>query len=95
MLKFSLSSSPVTRTEITDAIAQLQSKKYEDMFGLSMCTLKKLVPALIEPLYSIFPSQLKIAKIVPVFKGTGTQDLIWLKVVSLDRSWLVGLTDDL
>ena len=28
------------------------------------------------------------------FKGTGTQDLIWLKVVSLDRSWLVGLTDD-
>ena len=28
-------------------------------------------------------------------KGTGTQDLIWLKVVTLDRSWLVGLTDDL
>ena len=25
------------------------------------------------------------------FKGTGTRDLIWLKVVSLDRSWLVGL----
>ena len=24
-------------------------------------------------------------------KGTGTRDLIWLKVVSLDRSWLVGL----
>ena len=23
-------------------------------------------------------------------KGTGTRDLIWLKVVSLDRSWLVG-----
>ena len=29
-----------------------------------------------------------------IFKGTGTRDLIWLKVVSLDRSWLVGLTDD-
>ena len=28
-------------------------------------------------------------------KGTGTQDLILLKVVSLDSSWLVGLTDDL
>ena len=28
-------------------------------------------------------------------KGTGTRDLIGLKVVSLDRSWLVGLTDDL
>ena len=30
-----------------------------------------------------------------VFEGTGTRDLIWLKVVSLDRSWLVGLMDDL
>ena len=28
-------------------------------------------------------------------KGTGTRDLIWLKVVLLDRSWLAGLTDDL
>ena len=28
-------------------------------------------------------------------KGTGTRDLIWLKVISLDRSWLVGLTDDI
>ena len=27
-------------------------------------------------------------------QGTGTRDLIWLKVVSLDRSWLVGLTDN-
>jgi len=30
-----------------------------------------------------------------LIKGTGTRDLIWLKVVSLDRSWLVGLTEDL
>ena len=30
-----------------------------------------------------------------LFEGTGTRDLIWLKLVSLDRSWLVGLTDDL
>ena len=30
-----------------------------------------------------------------ILKGTGTRDLIWLKVASLDRSWLVGLTDDL
>ena len=28
-------------------------------------------------------------------KGTGTQDLIWLKVASLDRSWLVGLLNNL
>jgi len=28
-------------------------------------------------------------------KGTGTRDMIWLKVVSFDRSWLVGHTDNL
>ena len=27
--------------------------------------------------------------ILLALKGTGTRDLIWLKVVSLDRSWLV------
>ena len=32
---------------------------------------------------------------VSILKGTGTRDLIWLKVVSLDRSWLVGLMDNL
>ena len=32
---------------------------------------------------------------ITFLKGTVTRDLIWLKVVSLDRSWLVGLTDDL
>ena len=30
-----------------------------------------------------------------LLKGTWTRDLIWLKAVSLDRSWLEGLTDDL
>ena len=30
-----------------------------------------------------------------ILKGTGTRDLIWLKVVSLERSWWVGLTEDL
>ena len=30
-----------------------------------------------------------------LFKGTGTRDLTWPKVVSLDRSWLVGLMDNL
>ena len=28
-------------------------------------------------------------------KGTGTRHLIWLKVVSLERSWWVGLREDL
>ena len=37
----------------------------------------------------------ELSNYVSQVKGTGTRDLIWLIVVSLDRSWLVGLTDDL
>ncbi len=75
---FSLSESPVTRSEIMDAIAQLQPKKSNDMYDISMFTIKKFVSSLIEPLYHIIfksfetgkiPEQLKIAKIVPIHKG--------------------------
>jgi len=75
---FSLNDSPVTRTEIMDAISQLQSKKSEDMYNISMHTVKLFVSSLIEPLYYIIyksfetgqiPEQLKIAKIVPIFKS--------------------------
>ena len=37
----------------------------------------------------------KMANLNVRVKGAGTRDFIWLKVVSLDRSWLAGLTDDL
>jgi len=75
---FSLTESPVTRSEISDAIAQLQPKKSDDMYNISMFTIKKFVSSLIEPLYHIIfksfetgkiPEQLKIAKIVPIHKG--------------------------
>jgi len=39
---------------------------------------------------------LSISKFECIYsKGQGHENLIWLKVVSLDRSWLVGLTDDI
>jgi hypothetical protein len=77
-IPFSFSASPVTVTEIVEATAQLQCKKSEDMNGLSMFFIKKFINILANPLYhvfyksfeeGIFPSQLKIAKIVPIFKG--------------------------
>jgi hypothetical protein len=75
---FSVSDSPVTRSEILEAVAQLEPKKSEDLYGLSMFFIKKFMSNLINPLYhiiyksfeaGIFPSQLKIAKTVPIFKG--------------------------
>ena len=52
----------------------------------------------VEPLEEKDPStegEFTKLQTIHYLKGTGTRDLIWLKVVSLDRSWLVGLTDDL
>ena len=75
---FSLNDSPVTRTKIADAIIQLQPKKSEDLFGISMYFLKKCYSTIVAPLYFItyksfesgkFPEQLKIAKIIPVYKS--------------------------
>ena len=75
---FSLSDSLVTRSKILEAIQQLQSKRSEDMYGISMLTLKKLIPSLLNPIYhviyksfetGIFPDQLKIAKVIPIHKG--------------------------
>jgi len=77
-IAFSLNNSPVTVTEIIEATTQLQSKKSEDMNGLSMFFIKKFINILAYPLYhviyksfetGIVPSQLKIAKIVPIFKS--------------------------
>jgi hypothetical protein len=75
---FNLSDSPVTRTEILEAFSQLESKKSEDLYGLSMFFIKKFKNTIVNPLYYIifksfetgkFPSQLKIAKVVPIHKG--------------------------
>ena len=48
-----------------------------------LCTYKSLIKANISSYNTVS------------LKGTGTRDLFWPKVVSLDRYWLVGLTDNL
>jgi len=77
-VSFSFSSSPVTQAEIVNATAQLLPKKSEDFNGLSMYFIKKFIQVLSIPLLfliskscetGIIPSQLKIAKVVPIFKG--------------------------
>ena len=77
-IAFSFANSLVTRTEILEATAQLLPKKSEDFYGISMFFVKKFINVLVNPLYFIIyksletghiPSQLKIAKVVPIFKG--------------------------
>jgi hypothetical protein len=81
---FCFSTSPVTQTEILDSIKQLQPKKSTDINGISMFFLKKVINSIIKPFHhivhlslltGIVPSQLKIAKVVPIFKS-GDQTLL-------------------
>ena len=81
---FSFLHDPVTETEIAEATKLLQPKKTQDINGISTFVLQKIITAISVPLCHIFrssfavgivPSQLKIAKIVPVFKA-GSKDLM-------------------
>ncbi len=77
-ISFSFTESPVTASEILEATAQLMSKKSEDLNGVSMFLIKNCINILVTPLLHIItkslvtgvvPSQLKIAKVVPIHKG--------------------------
>jgi Reverse transcriptase (RNA-dependent DNA polymerase) len=74
---FKFSDSPLTKSEISEAIDQLKPKTSLDLNGISSKFVKKLSLTLSTPLYHIFsksfesgqlPTQLKTAKIVPLFK---------------------------
>jgi len=76
--EFSFSNSPVSQAEIVNAASQLLPKKSEDFNGLSMYFIKKFINVLSVPLMHMItksfetgtvPTQLKIAKVVPIFKG--------------------------
>lgn len=75
---FSLTNTPLTITEISNACDQLQSKNSLDFNNLSMNFLKKVISNIFVPLAHVFslslssgvvPQQLKIAKVVPVYKS--------------------------
>jgi hypothetical protein len=77
-VSFSFLSSPLTQVEIVNATSQLLPKKSEDFNGLSMFFIKKFIHVLSVPLShlisksletGIIPTQLKIAKVVPIFKA--------------------------
>jgi hypothetical protein len=75
---FSFSNDPLTSGEIIDCINSLQKKRTPDVNGISVDFVSKFALTLSQPLQHIFslslttgivPSQLKIAKVIPVFKS--------------------------
>jgi hypothetical protein len=75
---FSFASDPLTSGEVTDCIYSLIKKKTPDVNGISVDFISNFALTLSRPLQHIFslslssgivPTQLKIAKVVPVFKA--------------------------
>ena len=93
---FKFSDSPVTGTEIIEATKLLQSKKTLDLNGISVWLLQTVISAISDPLQHIFlnsfaqgivPGELKIAKVVPIFKSGKKESMDNYRPISLLSSF--------
>ena len=75
---FNLADFPITEAEILNVTMDLQSKKSEDLDGLSTNFVKQIISLILAPLSFVFnlsislgqiPTQIKTAKVIPVFKS--------------------------
>ena len=73
---FEFASNPLSCEEIVNVANSLQPKKTCDLYGFSVWLIQKVINFISNPLRHIFsnsfimgivPSQLKIAKVVPIF----------------------------
>jgi len=77
-ISFTISATPVTAQEILEIIKEIKNKKSQDLYGMSNFFVKKIIYLIADPLVHIFnlsfknglvPNQLKVAKIVPLYKS--------------------------
>jgi hypothetical protein len=89
---FDMSNSLITVEELNNAIGKLQDKTSLDRNNISMYLLKKVISRISDPVLHIFnkslqfgivPSNLKIAKVVPIFKSGDAQDMNNYRPISL------------
>ncbi len=89
---FSFTSVPLTENEILESTLSLKSKYTPDFNGISSSFLKKIITFIVTPIHHIFnlsltkgivPTQLKIAKVVPIFKSDDPQNLDNYRPISL------------
>ena len=85
--------SPVSYSELLNVVSKLKCKKSFDYHGLNMWIIKKIIIYVLEPFMhicnlsfskSIFPLQMKIAKVIPIFKSGDKSQ--FLKITSLKNN---------
>ena len=83
---------PVTNNELLATVSQLANKKSQDHDDLDMSTVKVIVPHAMSPLLHIFnlsfttgkfPDNMKIAKVIPLFKSGTKSDFSNYRPISL------------
>ena len=87
---------PVDETEIINIVNQLKAKKSSGFDGISTFLLKQIIHEIAAPLThifnlslstGIFPSKMKVAKVIPIFKKGNVDDLGNYRPISLLTSF--------
>ena len=83
---------PVTEEELINIVHSAKDKKSKGYDGIDMCLLKKIIPHILTPLrhicntslgQGIFPDEMKIARIIPLFKSCDKQNVSNYRPISL------------
>ena len=83
---------PTTENEILNIVSKFDGKQSEDINGISMKVLKSVIHCVVKPLSyicnvslisGIFPDELKIAKVIPLYKAGPMHDVSNYRPVSL------------
>ena len=83
---------PVDEEEVINIVKGCTKKKYSDFEDISMDTVEKVVSVICKPLAHIsnisfrtgvFPSRMKIAKVIPMFKSCTKTDVTNYRPISL------------
>ena len=83
---------PVTEEELINIVHSAKDKKSKGYDGIDMCLLKKIIPHILTSLrhicntslgQGIFPDEMKIARIIPLFKSGDKQNVSNYRPISL------------
>ena len=71
---------PITDAELLNIVHNAKDKKSKGYDGIDMCMLKKIIPHILTYMTPLlvkvfFPDEMKIARIIPLFKSGDKQNV--------------------